>query len=157
MVERKIKLTRRFSFIRLLNEWRGGIFSATSGRFDLVWGCCWVTLLPWPGIQRPVWPLLALLICSLLQTPAPENTICGKKNDWLKNRPFFITENFLGILDRLCAEPMSRSHDFLSLTLAVVGSTCSCCYFLLQCRCLSVCVLCILVVRCVKSWVGESE
>ena len=29
----------------------------------------------------------------------------------------------MGILDRLCAEPMHRSHDFLSLTLTVVGST----------------------------------
>ena len=55
---------------------------------------------------------------------------------------FFITENFLGILDRLCAEPMCRSHDFLSLTLAVVGPTSGSCYFLLQCRCLWVCVLC---------------
>ena len=74
-----------------------------------------------------------------------------EKNDWLKNRLFFITENFLGILDRLCAEPMRRSHDILTLTLAVAGSTSSSCYFLLQCRCLWVCVLCVLVVRCVKS------
>ena len=74
-----------------------------------------------------------------------------KKNDWLKNRPSFITKNFLWILNRLCMEPMRRSHDFLSLTLAVVGSISGSCYFLLQCRCLSVCVLCVLVVRCVKS------
>ena len=74
-----------------------------------------------------------------------------KKNDWLKNKPFFIRENFLGILDRLCTEPMRRSHDFFSLTLAIVGSTSGCCHFLLQCRCLWVCVLCVLVVRCVKS------
>ena len=71
--------------------------------------------------------------------------------DWLKNRPSFITENFLGILNRLCTEPTHRSNDFLSLTLAVVGSTSGSCYFLLQCRCLSVCVLRVLVVRCVKS------
>ena len=74
-----------------------------------------------------------------------------KKNDWLKNKPFLITENFLGILDRLCVEPMHRSHDYLSLTQAVVGSTSSSFYFLLQCRCLWVCVLCVLVVRCVKN------
>ena len=70
---------------------------------------------------------------------------------------FFITENFLGILDRQCVEPMCRSHDFLSLTLAVVGSTSGSCYFLIQCWCLWVCVLCVLVVRCVKSQVGKSE
>ena len=74
-----------------------------------------------------------------------------KENDWLKNRPFFINENFQGILEILCAEPMRRNHDFLSLTRAVVGSTSSSCYFLLQCRCLSVCVLCVLVVRCVEN------
>ena len=48
-------------------------------------------------------------------------------------------------------EPMCRSHDFLSLTLLVVGSTSGSCYILLQCQCLWVCVLCVLVVRCVKS------
>ena len=52
---------------------------------------------------------------------------------------------------------MHRSHDFLSLTLAVVGSTSGSCYFLLQCQCLWVFVLGGLVVRCVKSQVGESE
>ena len=36
---------------------------------------------------------------------------------------FFITENFLGILERLCVEPMCRSHDFLGLTLAIVMSS----------------------------------
>ena len=74
-----------------------------------------------------------------------------KKNDWLKNRPSFITENFLGILNRLCVEPTCRSHDFLSLTLAVVGSTSGRCYFLLLFQCMLVCVLCVLEVRCVKS------
>ena len=59
-----------------------------------------------------------------------------KKYDWLKNWLFFITENFLGILDWLCMEPMRRSHDFLSLTQVIVGTTSSSCYFLLQCRCL---------------------
>ena len=104
-----------------------------------------------------VWPLLGLFICSQFQTSAPENTTRGKKMIGWKIDLFFITENFLGILDRLCAEPMHRSRDFLSLTLAVVGSTSGSCYFLLQCRCLWICVLCVLVVRCVKSSVGESE
>ena len=78
-------------------------------------------------------------------------TLFVKKNDWLKNRPFFITENFLGILNRVCTEHMRRSHDFLSWTLAIVGSTSGRCYFLWQCQCLLVCVLCVWVVRCVKS------
>ena len=73
-----------------------------------------------------------------------------KKYDWLKNRLFFITENFMGILDRQCMEPMHRSHDFLTLTLTIVGSTSGSCYFLLQCQCLWVCVLFVLVVRCMK-------
>ena len=94
-----------------------------------------------------VWPIYMFLISNT----GSRKYYSWKKYDWLKNRPFFITENFLGILDRLCAEPMCRSHDFLSLTLAVVGSTSSSCYFLLQCRCLWFCVLCVLVVRCVKS------
>ena len=114
--------------------------------FDLVSSRVW-----WEAATN-TWLPLALFICSWLQTSAPENTICGKKkNDWLKNWPFFIIENFLGILKRLCAEPMRRNHDFLSLTLAIVGSTSGSCYFLLQCRCLSVCVLCVLVLRCVKT------
>ena len=33
-----------------------------------------------------------------------------EKNDGLKNRPFFITENFLGILNRLSMEPFSPWH-----------------------------------------------
>ena len=113
------------------------------------WRCCWVTLSATVAIQIPVWPPLALFICSRLQTPAPE-ILFVEKNDWLKNRSIFITENFLGILNRLCAEPMRRSHDFLSLTLAIIRSTSDRCYFLQQCRCLSVCVLCVLVVWCVK-------
>ena len=74
-----------------------------------------------------------------------------EKNDWLKNSPFFYNWEFSGILNRLCVEPMRRSHDFLNLTLAIVGSTSGSCYFLLQCWCQSVCVLCVLVVRCMKS------
>ena len=81
-----------------------------------------------------------------------QKTLFVEKNDWLKNKPFFVTEKFLGILNRLGMEPTCRSHDFLSLTLAIVGSTSSRCYFLQQCQCLSVSVLCVLVVRCVKIW-----
>ena len=60
------------------------------------------------------WPLFGLFMCSWFQTPAPENATCGKnmigwKIDFFF---FFITENFLGILNRLCAEPMRWSHDF---------------------------------------------
>ena len=80
-----------------------------------------------------------------------QKTLFVGKNDWLKNRLFFITENIMGILNRLYAELMHRSHDFLSWTLAIVGATSSRCYFLRQCQCLLVCVLCVLVVRCVKS------
>ena len=97
-----------------------------------------------------VWPLFGLFMCSRFQTPAPENATRGKNMIGWKIDFFFITENFLGILDRLCAEPMRRSHDFLSLTQTVVGSTSGSCYFLLPCRCLWVCVLCVLVVWCVK-------
>ena len=96
------------------------------------------------------WPLFGLFMCSWFQTPAPENATCGKNMIGWKIDCFFIIENFLGILDRLCAEPICRSHDFLCLTLTVVGSTSGSCYFLLQCWCLWVCVLCVLVVRCVK-------
>ena len=120
---------------------------AANGCFDLVWQCCWVMFLATgPEIQLLVWPPLALFIYSWLQTLAPKNTMIDWKIDL-----FFIIENFLGILNRVCAEPMHRRHDFLSLTLAGVGSTSGRCYFLQQCWCLSVCVLCVLVVRCVKS------
>ena len=144
--------------MKYLAGWWGVIYLATSGCFDLVGRYCQVMLLAQLAIQLLVWPLLGLFICSQLQTAAPENTTCGKKMiGWKIAFFFFITENFLGILDRLCAEPMCRSHDFLSLTLAVVRSTSGSCYFLLQYPCLWVCVLCVLVVRCVKSQVGEWE
>ena len=97
------------------------------------------------------WPLFGLFMCSWFQTLAPENATCGKNMIGWKIDFFFITENFLGILDRLCMEPMHRSHDFLSLTLTVVGSTSGSCYFLLQSQCQWVCVLCALVDWCVKS------
>ena len=123
----------------------GFVYSATCSCFDLVGQCCRVMLL-----GRPMNQLACDLFLAYLYLPGSRKYYLWKKNDWLKNKPFFITENFLGILDRLCAEPMHRSHDFLSLTLAVVASTSGSCYFLLQCRCLWVCVLCVLVVRCVK-------
>ena len=119
-----------------------GVYLATSGCFDLVGRCCRVMLLEWLAIQTGLWPLLGLFICSQLQTLAPENTTCGKKMIGWKIDLFFKTENFQGFLDRLCVEPMRRSHDFLSLTLGVVGSTFGSFYFLLQCQWLWVCVLC---------------
>ena len=137
--------------MKYLAGWWGIVYLVTSGCFDLVGRCCWVTLSGWRAIQ---------LVCDLcLAYSYPPNfkhrlqkILLVEKNDWLKNRRFFfITENFQGILDRLCVETIHRSHDFLSLTLAVVGSTSGSCYFLLQFRCLWVCVLCVLVVRCVKS------
>ena len=105
---------------------------------SVVWWCSQWRL----KVQLLVWPLLALFICSQLQTPAPENTICGKK--WLVEKlTFFMAKNFLGILNRVCMEPLRRSHDFLSLTLVVVGSTPGRCYFLQQYRCLPAYVLCV--------------
>ena len=128
-----------------------GVCSATSSCFDLVGWCCWVTLFGRPAIHMACDLCLAYLYVPNFKHLLQKILLVEKKNDWLKNRPFFITKNFQGILDRLCMEPMCRSHDFLSLTLAVVGSTSGSCYFLLQCRCLWVYVLCVLVVRCVKS------
>ena len=164
VVERKIRLNNIIIYwinkinkrMKYMSCWLAVIWSAASGCFDLVWRCYRVTLSAMTRFQISVWPPLALFIRSRLQTPAPENSICGKKK-WLKNRPFFITVNFLGILKSLCTEPMRRNHFFLSLTLAVIGSTSGRCHFLQQCRCLFFCVLCVLVVRYVKSKVGESE
>ena len=136
--------------MKYLAGWWGVVYSATSGCFNLVGWCYRVTLLWGAGDSTGVCPLFGLSMCSRFQTPAlkiatREKNMIGWKIDF-----FFITENFLVILDRLCSEPMHRSHDFLSLTLTVVGSTSGDCYFLLQCRCLWVCVLYVLVVRCVK-------
>ena len=136
--------------MKYLAGWQGrGLFSDKK----LLWSCRTVLsgdALRTDGDSTGVWPLLGRFISSQLQTLAPENTICGKTIGWKINL-FFINENFLGILDRRCAEPIRWSHDFLSLTLAVVKSTSGSCYFLLQCRWLWVCVLCVLVVRCVKN------
>ena len=131
----------------------------------------WLTGVYLVGGGRLLWSSLTVLLSDALSDGRGFNCLCDlrllylcvpdfkhqlqkilfvEKNDWLKNRPSFITENFLKILKRQCMAPTRRSHDFLSLILAIVGSTSRSCYFLLQCRCLSVCVLCVLVVRCVK-------
>ena len=127
--------------MKYLAGWRGIVYSVTSGCFDLVLSG---DALRTADDSTRVWPLFFLFMCSRFQTPAPENATRGKNMIGWKI-DFFLTENFMVILDRLCAEPMRRSHDFLSLTLTVVGSTSGSCYFLLQYRCRWVCVLCVLV------------
>ena len=133
--------------MKYLAGWRGVVYSAANGCFDLVRRCCRVTLSGRPAIQ---------LACDHrfpTSNTGSRKYYLWKKNNWLKNRPFFITENFQGIMHRLCADPMRRSYDYLSLTLAVVGSTSGSCYFLLvkvnqikklsfmnMCVCLCVCV-----------------
>ena len=109
----------------------GVVYSATSSCFDLFGRYCRVTLFGQADDSTVVLPLFGLFICSQLQTPAPENTTSGEKMIGWKINLFFITENFLGILDRICAERMRKSHDFLSLTLAFIGSTSISCYYLL--------------------------
>ena len=125
-------------WMKYLAGWREGCLF---GDEQLLWSG-WTVLsgdaLGTAANSTGVWPLFGLFMCSRFQTPAPKNATCGK-NDWLKNILFFITENFLGISDRI----MCRTHDFLSLTLTIVGSTSSSCYFLLHCRCLwVVCFVC---------------
>ena len=163
MVTRKIRLTRTFSFITFIeinkiNKWMEYLSRLTGGYLV--------------GCKRLLWSGLTVLYVDALSDGCRFNCSCAlclpylyiphfihrlqktlyvEKNDWLKNWLFLITENFQGILNRVCAEHMRRSHDFLSLTLAVVGLTSGRCYFLQQCQCLSVCVLCVLVVRCVNS------
>ena len=121
--------------MKYLAGWRGVVYSATSGCFDLVVRCYRVTLCGRPDIQLACGFCLAYLYVPNFKHRL-QKILLVEKNDWLKNRPFFITENFQGILDRLCTEPMRRIHDFLSLTQAVVGSTSGSCYFLIQCRCM---------------------
>ena len=81
------------------------------------------------------------------------------KKKWLIEKlTFFYNWEFSGILNRLCMEPIRRSYDFLSLTLAVVASTSGNCYFLLQCRCQSVYVLCVFVVSVWRvKWVNQKR
>ena len=163
MVTRKIRVTRRFSFISFIeinkkNKWMEYLSRLVGGYLV---SC---KLLLWSGLMVLSGDTLSNCCgfnssCDLhlpyLYIPdfkyQLQKTLFVEKNDWVKNRPFFITENFLGILIRVCAEPMRRSYDFLSVTLAIVGSTSGRCYFLQQCRCQWVCVLSGLVVTCVKS------
>ena len=129
--------------MKYLADWQGGRLCGDK--------CCHVMLLGQPVIQLACNLCLAYLYLPNFKHRLQKILLVEKKMIGWKINLFFITENFLGILDRLCAEPMCRSHHFLSLTLAVDGSTSGSCYFLLQCRYLWVCVLCVLVVRCVKS------
>ena len=96
---------------------RGGLF----GDERLLWSGRMVLsgdALGTDGDSTGVLRLLGLFTSSQLQKLAPENTTCWKKMiDW-KIDLFFITENFLGILDRLCAEPMRRSHDFFQFDIS---------------------------------------
>ena len=128
------KINKRMKY---LAGWRGVVYLATSGCFDLVGWC-----FGWRSrdSRRFNWRVSSVWLIYVF--PISNTGYLWKKNIGRKIDLFFITKNFLGILDRLCAEPMRRSHDFLSLTLTVVGSTSGSCYFLLQCRCLWVCVLC---------------
>ena len=121
------KINKRMKY--LAGE-QGVVSSVTSGCFDLVGRCCRVTLLGRPAIQLVCDLCLAYsYLPNFKHRHRPQKILLVEKNDWLKHWTFF-SENFLGILERLCAEPMHRSHYFLSLTLAVVGSTSGSCYFL---------------------------
>ena len=132
-----------------LAGWRAVIWSAASCCCDLVWRCCRVTLSPTADDSTAcVTSAFPIYIFPTSNTGSRKYYL-WEKNDWLKNRLFFIIENFLGIWNRLCAEPMRRSHDFLSLTLAVVGLTSGRCYFLQQCRCL--CFVCFSSSACEES------
>ena len=131
--------------MKYLAGWQGDLF----GDKQLLWSGRTVLsgdALGTANNSTSVWPLFDLFIYSQRQTPAPENTTCGKNMIGWKIDFFLLLRVFWGILDRLCAEPMRRSHDFLSLKQAVVESTSGSCYFLLQCRCLWVCVLCVVVI-----------
>ena len=95
-LQKKIRLTRRFSFILFIKinkiNKRMGISKPADGQLSgqqqavaLIWsdGVVGWCSQGWLWIQLLVWPPLALFIYSQLQTLAPENTICGKKIiDW---------------------------------------------------------------------------
>ena len=157
MVARKIRLTRRFSLFCLLNKWNiwlaGRGLSIWRQAVALIWldGVVrWCSQAGWwfNWRETSAWPIYMF---STSNTGSRKYYLLKKMIGWKIDPFFFITENFLGIFDRLYTEPTCRSHDFLSLTLPVAGSTSGSCYFLLQCRCLWVCVLWVLVVRCLKS------
>ena len=125
VVARKIRLARIFSLFRLLNKWNKQA-NGISGRLMssyLVGGkqllSSGLTLLSGDALsdgRRFNCPCELRL--PYLYVPdfkhRPQKILFVEKNDWLKNRPFFMTENFLGILNRLCAEPMCKNHDFFS-------------------------------------------
>ena len=69
-----------------LAGWWAVIWSAASSCFDLVWRCSRVTLSA--TAEDSTAPVTFARPIYMFQTMAPENTICGKKNDWLKNRLF---------------------------------------------------------------------
>ena len=91
--------------MKYLASWQGVVHSAMSSYFDLVGRCYQVTLLGRPAIQMACDHCLAYL-CVPGFKHRLQKCYSWKKYDWLKNRLFFISENFLGILDRLCAETM---------------------------------------------------
>ena len=135
MVARKIRLTRRFYFVYWINKinkqmkylagWWG--LSIWRQAVALIWSEGVVRWLSFKWRVTSAWPIYMFPTSNT----GSRKYYLWKKNDWLKNRPFFITENFLRILDRLCMEPMCRSYDFLCLLLAFGGSTSDRCYFLL--------------------------
>ena len=148
MVARKIRQEDLVYFVYWINKinkqmkylagWWGGGLSIRRRAVALIWSDIVIRWCSRDG-RRFHWRVTSVWPIYMFSTSKKQ-----KKYDWLKNSLFFITENFLGILNRQCAEPMLRGHDFLSF-----GSTSGSCYFLQQCRCLWVCVLCVLVVRCV--------
>ena len=78
--------------MKYLGGLRGVVYSATSGCFDLVGRCYQVTLSGRPvGQMTSVWPIYVFPISNT----GSRKCYLWKKYDWLKNRLFFITENFL--------------------------------------------------------------
>ena len=133
--------------MKYLAGWRVVIWSAVNLVWPMAWRCCWVTLSAMVvDSTAHVTSACPIHIPNFKHRPQKilfaKKKKKKKKNDWLKNRPFFYNWKFSGDLNGLCVEPMCRNNDFLCLTLAIVGSTSSRYYFLLQCLYLSVCVLC---------------
>ena len=95
--------------MKYLAGWWGFVYLATSGCFDLVGRCCRVTLLGQPEIQLVRDLCLAYLYLPTSNTGSRKYYLWKKMIGW-KISLFFITENFLGILDfyaqSLCAEAM---------------------------------------------------
>ena len=161
---RKIRLTRRFSFISFIEISK--INKRTEYLSRLMGGYL-------VGDKQLLWSGLTVLSgdalsdsrrfdCSCdLRLPYPyipdfkhrlqKTLFVGKIIGWKIDLFILLLRIFWGFwieyVRSLCAGAMILSV----LTLAIVGSTSGRCYFLQQCRCLSVCVLCALVVRCMKS------